>query len=206
MNPASAAFWMRLRDECCTCSDIKTNNNLLINEEKENKENSERIYNNNQNQRSCITTNFTQANSKQNSNDDKINQKILDNKNKISNNKFNNIPLKVKLNFDEYNNMLEQNKNDTSNIDENDNEDDIIKPIKKSIINLNYDENRLEKSFEDRNMNTKFYMRTEVKKNKINFLQKLDFSENVYLNLNQDDNNIKNIHISSYKPHKKYFN
>ena len=163
------------------CTDIKiNNNNLLIMEEKETKENSGR------NQRSCITTNFTQANSKQD-----------------SDNKYNNIPLKVKLNFDEYNKMLEKNINDTSNIDENDIEDDIIKPIKRSIINLNCEENKLEKSFEDR---TKFYMKSEVKKNKKDFLQKLDFSENVNLNINQDVNDIKNIHISSYKRHKKYFN
>ena len=179
------------------CTDLKDKqmNNLLINKERENNGHNN---NNNQNQRSCITTNFTQANSKSNSSgDDK--QKINDN-NKMYNCKYNNLPLKIKLNFDEYNNL-----HDTSNIDENDNEEEKIKPIKNCIINVNCDDNKLEKSFEIRNTN--FYGKTEVKKSKKNFLEQ--FSENVYFNnfnLNQDDVDIKNIHISSFKPHKKYFN
>ena len=175
--------------------DIKINepsNNLLVKEETEK---TEKANNNNKNQRSCITSNFTQANSKGDINDDKnnFNSNLIFNKNnKTSNNRYRNyLPLKKKLNSE---NINEENKQDTSNIDENESYEEKIYPIKNCIINLNFKDYTLEKSL------------TEVKKNRRNFLEKIN-SENKYnlnLNLNEEDS-MKNIHILSFKSHKKYF-
>ena len=196
-------------------TDIKQNQpvfNLLVNEERENKENKEQIHNNNnnniqnQNQRSCITSNFTQDNSKNDdSSDGKNNLNLnlfLNNKNKISNNKNNLIPLSRKLNF--YDNINEnETKQDTSNIDISDDEGEKIENIN-SVINLNYQDNKLEKSFDDK---SKYFGKSEVKQNRKNIFDKIKFSENIYnFNLNvNDEDNVKSIHISSFKPHKKYF-
>ena len=164
--------------------------------------------NNNQNQRSCLTSNFTQANSKTDSSDGKNNLNsnlILNNKNKISNNKNNFRPLAQKLMFYENNNE-EDNKQDTSNIDENEIMEDKIFPIKNCLVNVNTQDNKLEKSFEERDK--KYYLRTEVKQNRNNFFEKIKFSENLYMNnfnLNNDEDCVKTIHVSSFKPHKKYF-
>ena len=177
--------------------DIKINepnNNLLVKEERENIEQEK---NNDKNQRSCITSNCTQANSKGDINDDKnnFNSNLIFNKNnKIPNNRYNFMPLQMKLNFYENNN--EENKQDTSNIDESDSHEEKIYPIKNCIINLNFKDNKLEKSM------------TEVKTNRKFFLEKIKNSENKYnfnFNLNDEDC-MKTIHISSFKPHKKYFN
>ena len=189
-------------------TDLKINqptNNLLVKEERSNKEEYEEKYNNNnQNHRGCITSNFTQANSKLDSNDSKnnINPNIFLNSKKNKNyNKFNYAPLKKKLIFKE-----DEKEQDTSNIDESESEEEKINPIKKCLVNINNENNKLEKSFED----NKKYGRSEVKKNRINFLEKIKFSENIYTNSynlnNNDEDSIKNIHISSFKPHKNYFN
>ena len=189
-------------------TDLKINqptNNLLVKEERSNKEEYEEKYNNNnQNHRGCITSNFTQANSKLDSNDSKnnINPNIFLNSKKNKNyNKFNYAPLKKKLIFKE-----DEKEQDTSNIDESESEEEKINPIKKCLVNINNENNKLEKSFED----NKKYGRSEVKKNRINFLEKIKFSENIYTNSynlnNIDEDSIKNIHISSFKPHKNYFN
>ena len=61
----------------------------------------------------------------------------------------------------------------------------------------------VEKSFEDK---YKYYGKSEVKQRKYKF-DKINFEENkcnYNLNLNDEDN-VKTIHISSFKPHKKYF-
>ena len=188
-------------------TDLKINqydNNLLIKEERENKEDNEEQYNN-QNHRGCITSNFTQANSKLDSNESKNNlnsgkNNIFDNKKK-NNNKYNYAPLKMKLKFNE-----DEKEQDTSNIDESENEEK-INPIKKCLVNINYEDNKLEKSFDD---NKNYYIRTEVKKkNRTKFLEKIKLSENIYTNIynyNNNEDSIKNIHISSFKPHKNYFN
>jgi serine/threonine protein kinase len=188
--------------------------NLIVNEEKESKEkenighlnNNNNNNNNAQNQRSCITSNFTQANSKNNSSDGKNNfnsNLILNNKNKTNNNKNNLVPLSRKLVF--YDNINEdENKQDTSNINESENEEERTNPIN-SVVNINIQDNKLEKSFEDK---YKYYGRTEVKQRKYKF-DKIKFEEsknNFNLNLNvNDEDNVKSIHISSFKPHKKYF-
>ena len=202
-------------------TDFKINkkiNSLLIKEERENKENIEQRNNNNPNQRSCITSNFTQTNSKTDSSDgknnlssnrilnSKINNVVDINKNP-STNKYNCVPLRLKLNFED------DNKQDTSNIDESDSEEEKMKPIRKCLVNMNYEDNKLQKSFEIREKKEKTNIfRTEYKQNRKNFLEKIKFSENVYAdNFNMNSNNIneeddfKSIHISYCKPHKKYF-
>ena len=194
-------------------TDIKIkqqNKNLLIIDEMENKDINGQTNNNNQYQRSCITSNFTQANSKADSHDSKTNLNsnlILNNKNKIPNNKNNLKPLAQKLMFYENNNK-EDNKQDTSNIDESEIMEDKIYPIKNCLVNINNQDNKLEKSFEERDK--KYYLRSEVKQNRNKFFEKIKFSENIYLNnfnlnINNDEECIKNIHVSSFKPHKKYF-
>ena len=202
-------------------TEIKVNqpfSNILVNEERENKEeenkkeeNTEHINNNNnnniqfQNQRSCITSNFTQANSKNNSSDGKNNfnsNLILNNKNKTNNNNKNNlVPLSRKLVF--YDNINEdENKQDTSNINESENEEEGMNPIN-CMVNLNLKNNKLEKSFEDK---YKYYGKSEVKQREYKF-DKIKFEQNK-CNFNlivNDEDNVKTIHISSFKPHKKYF-
>ena len=59
----------------------------------------------NHNQRSCITSNFTQTNSKTDSSEGKANHvpkinNVLENNIKLPSNRHNHMPLKVKLNFD----------------------------------------------------------------------------------------------------------
>ena len=198
-------------------TDIKQNQpcliNLLVNEERESKEQenignlNNNSNNNAQNQRSCITSNFTQANSKNNSSDGKNNfnsNLILNNKNKTNNNNNKNlVPLSRKLVF--YDNINEdENKQDTSNIDESENEEERMNPIN-SVVNINIQDNKLEKSFEDK---YKYFGKTETKQRKYKF-DKIKFEENKYnFNLNlivNDEDNVKSIHISSFKPHKKYF-
>ena len=166
----------------------------------------------NQNQRSCITSNFSQTNSKTDSSEGKANHvpkinNVVDNNNKLPYNRYNHMNLKVRLNFDDD----DEKKQDTSNIDDTENEDDIINPIRKCIVNVNHEDNKLEKSFEFRekqnnNNNNKF--KSERKCHRTNFLDKIKFSENVYTkNYDLDsENDFKYIHISSFKPHKKYFN
>ena len=193
-------------------TDIKIkqpNQNLLIIEEKEKNNNNgqKNNINNNQNQRSCITSNFTQANSKTDSSDGKNNfnsNLILNNKNKVPNNKNNFRPLPQKLMFYENNNE-EHNKQDTSNIDESENMEDKIYPIKNCLVNVNTQDNKLEKSFEERDK--KYYLRSEVKQNRNKFFEKIKFSENnnFNLNINNEEDCVKTIHVSSFKPHKKYF-
>ena len=196
-------------------TDIKTkqpNQNLLNNDERENKDNNGQINNNNnQNQRSCITSNFTQANSKSDSSDGKNNLNsnlILNKKNKIPNNKNNFRPLTQKLMFYENNNEEDNNKQDTSNIDEGEIMEEKIFPIKTCLVNVNSQYNKLEKSFEERDK--KYYLRTEVKQNRNKYFEKIKISENNEMNnfnliINNDEDCVKNIHVSSFKPHKKYF-
>ena len=191
-------------------TDIKTkqpNKNLLILEDRENKDNNgqRNNINNNQNQRSCITSNFTQANSKTDSSDGKNNLNsnlILNNKNKISNNRNNFRPLEQKLMFYENNNE-EDNKQDTSNIDEDEDIEDKIFPIKNCLVNLNTQDNKLEKSFEEKDK--KYYLRSEVKQNRNKYFEIIKFSGKFNLNINNEEEYIRNINVSSFKPHKKYF-
>ena len=104
----------------------------------------------------------------------------------------------------------DEKKQDISNVDESENEEETIKPIRNSIININYENNKLEKSFEIRErLNKNNIYKSERKHNKINILEKIKFSENLYTKNYDLDNNEENdfnyIHISSFKTHKKYF-
>ena len=165
--------------------------NLPVVEQKIIKEESNKNnFGNHQNKRSC-TNNNTQANSKNDSSEGKnglnnlgLNLKIskeLDSKNKMFNVQLNYIPskLKLKLDFNE-----EDNKEDTSNIDDTENEME-----------------KFEKINEDNDK--KYFIRSEVKQKKNNFFQKFHLSENVF-SINKDEP-IKNIHVTSIKQHKNYF-
>ena len=81
-------------------------------------------------------------------------------------------------------------------------DDEKINPIK-TVFNINYEDNKLEKSFEDRKL-----LRTERKQNRVIFLDKIKIDK--YINdfdINSNDGQcVKNIHFSEYKQHKKYFN
>ena len=103
---------------------------------------------------------------------------------------------KKKINFN-------NNLNDLSNIDD-DSDDEKINPVK-NIFNVNFQDNKLEKSHIDIK-----YLRTAEKQNKINFLKEKNFDRylnDFNINTNDDNNIVKNIHFSAYKEkHKKYFN
>ena len=152
---------------------------LFIKEEPNNKKN-KKI----KGKRSEATTGFTW--SKTDSNDIK---KYVNNKRmKIENN----IYTKKKINFID---------NDLSNIDD-DTEEEKIVPIK-NIFNVNLEDNRLDKCNTERK-----YLKTDLKENKINILDKVKIEK--YLDgfdiSTRDDNVVRNIHFSAYKQHKKYFN
>ena len=101
---------------------------------------------------------------------------------------------------------------DTSNIDEIEGENEITRPIKSGIININYENNLLEKNFEIKKKmykiksNDNIVPKTERKVKRLHILDNINLSENVYTKNNNNENNFKYIHISSFKPHKKYFN
>ena len=99
----------------------------------------------------------------------------------MSNLRLNYIPqkLKLKLDFNE-----DDNKGDTSNIDDMENETE-----KFEKINVDNDK--------------KYFIRIEVKQKKNNFFQKFQLSENVF-SINKDEP-IKNIRVTSFKQHKNYF-
>ena len=169
-------------------NDIKT----LLSNENHKKENKKININNFPKKRSEVTTGFT--GSKTDSSDGKkfMSNNIIKLENKILyNENNNNIYTKKKIDFINH---------DLSNIDD-DSEDEGINPIK-TIYNVNFEDNKLEKCLTDRN-----YLRTEIKQNKINFLDKEKIGK--YLNdfdINtKDENCSKNIHFSAYKKHKKYF-
>ena len=149
--------------------------------------------------RSEATTGFTW--SKNDSNDEKkyvsnkimkIENNILNKEKENNNNYINNIYTKKKINFIE---------NDLSNIDD-DSDEEKIESIK-HIMNINLEDNRLEKCYTERK-----YLKTDLKQNKINILDKKKIEK--YMDgfdiSTRDDNVVKNIHFSAYKEHKKYFN
>ena len=167
-------------------TDIRLYNLPVVEQNAIKEDNDKNNFGNYQNKRSC-TNNNTQANSKNDSSEGKnclnslgLNLK-LDNKNKIPNVQLNYIPpkLKLKLDFNE-----DDDKGDTSNIDDNENETE-----------------KFEKIIE--NNDKKYFIRSEVKQKKNNFLQKFQLSENVF-SINKDET-VNNIHISSFKQHKNYF-
>ena len=104
----------------------------------------------------------------------------------------NNIYTKKKINFID---------NDLSNIDD-DSEEEKIVPIK-NIFNVNLEDNKLDKCNTERK-----YLKTDLKENKINILDRVKIEK--YLDgfdiSTRDDNVVRNIHFSAYKQHKKYFN
>ena len=171
--------------------DIRLNNLPVVEQSVIKEENNKNNFGNHQNKRSC-TNNNTQANSKNDSSEAKhclnipeLNLKIneeLDNKNKMSNYQLNYIPqkLKLKLDFNE-----DDDKEDISNIDDD----------------MENETEKFEKINED--SDKKYFIRSEVKQKKNNFLQKFQLSENVF-SINKDES-IKNIHVSSFKQHKNYF-
>ena len=167
-------------------TDIRLYNLPVVEQNAIKEDNDKNNFGNYQNKRSC-TNNNTQANSKNDSSEGKnclnslgLNLK-LDNKNKIPNVQLNYIPpkLKLKLDFNE-----DDDKGDTSNIDDIENETE-----------------KFEKIIE--NNDKKYFIRSEVKQKKNNFLQKFQLSENVF-SINKDET-VNNIHISSFKQHKNYF-
>jgi len=181
----------RKENEINKCStDIRLYNLPVIEQNANKEEDNKNNFGNHQNKRSC-TNNNTQANSKTDSSEGKnclnnlgLNLKInkeLDNKNKMSNIQLNYIPskLKLKLDFNE-----DENKEDISNIDDMENETE-------NFVKFNEDNDK------------KYFIRSEVKQKKNNFLEKFQLSENVF-SINKDEP-IKNIHISSFKQHKNYF-
>ena len=181
----------RKENEINKCStDIRVNNLPVIEQNAIKEEDNKNNFGNRENKRSC-TNNNTQANSKTDSSEGKnclnslgLNLKInkeLDNKNKMSNIQLNYIPskLKLKLDFNE-----DENKEDISNIDDMENETE-------NFVKFNEDNDK------------KYFIRSEVKQKKNNFLEKFQLSENVF-SINKDEP-IKNIHISSFKQHKNYF-
>ena len=203
-------------------SDIKNqnyNNNISFQKKEKikSKEIIENSNNNNNNIQSCITSNCTQTNSKTDSSDGKNNLISRNNNNFVMNNNINknkisnnNGSLKVKLNF--YKEDEKKSDLDTSNIDEIEGENEIIRPIKSGIININYENNLLEKNFEIKKKmykiksNDNIVPKTERKVKRLHILDNINLSENVYTKNNNNENNFKYIHISSFKPHKKYFN
>ena len=172
-------------------SEIKA---LLLNEKncnknKENKNINIKINNaySIQKKRSDLTTGIT--GSKTDSSDGK---KFMINKINLENYTY----TKKRINFN-------NNLNDLSNIDDDSDEEKII-PIK-NIFNVNFNDNKLEKSHTDIK-----YLRTAEKQNKINLLQEKNYNRylnDFNINTNDDNNIVKNIHFSAYKEkHKKYFN
>jgi hypothetical protein len=169
-------------------TDIRFYNLPVVEQNVIKEENNKNNFGNHQNKRSCANNN-TQANSKNDSSVNYLNSldlnlkinKELDNKNKMSNYQLNYIPpkLKLKLDFNE-----DDNKEDISNIDDMENETE-----------------KFEKINEDNDK--KYFIKSEVKQKKNNFMQKFQLSENVF-SINNDES-IKNIHISSFKQHKNYF-
>ena len=167
-------------------SEIKA---LLLNEKNINKNINIKINNaySIQKKRSDLTTGIT--GSKTDSSDGK---KFMINKINLENYTY----TKKKINFN-------NNLNDLSNIDDDSDEEQII-PIK-NIFNVNFNDNKLEKSHTDIK-----YLRTAEKQNKINLLKEKNFDRylnDFNINTNDDNNIVKNIHFSAYKEkHKKYFN
>ena len=170
-------------------SEIKA---LLLNEKNtnKNKENKNIKINNAfsiQKKRSDLTTGIT--GSKTDSSDGK---KFMINKINLENYTY----TKKKINFN-------HNLNDVSNIDDDSDEEKII-PIK-NIFNVNFNDNKLEKSHTDIK-----YLRTAEKQNKTNLLKEKNidrYLNDFDINTNDDNNIVKNIHFSAYKEkHKKYFN
>ena len=170
-------------------SEIKA---LLLNEKNtnKNKENKNIKINNAfsiQKKRSDLTTGIT--GSKTDSSDGK---KFMINKINLENYTY----TKKKINFN-------HNLNDISNIDDDSDEEKII-PIK-NIFNVNFNDNKLEKSHTDIK-----YLRTAEKQNKTNLLKEKNidrYLNDFNINTNDDNNIVKNIHFSAYKEkHKKYFN
>ena len=164
-------------------------NEKNINKNKENKNINIKINNaySIQKKRSDLTTGIT--GSKTDSSDGK---KFMINKINLENYTY----TKKKINFN-------NNLNDLSNIDDDSDEEQII-PIK-NIFNVNFNDNKLEKSHTDIK-----YLRTAEKQNKINLLKEKNFDRylnDFNINTNDDNNIVKNIHFSAYKEkHKKYFN
>ena len=152
---------------------------LFIKEEPNNKKN-KKI----KGKRSEATTGFTWSKTDFNEEKKYVSNKIM----KIENN----IYTKKKINFID---------NDLSNIDD-DTEEEKIVPIK-NIFNVNLEDNRLDKCNTERK-----YLKTDLKENKINILDKVKIEK--YLDgfdiSTRDDNVVRNIHFSAYKQHKKYFN
>ena len=134
--------------------------------------------------RSEQTTGFTWSKTDFNEEKKYVSNKIM----KIENN----IYTKKKINFID---------NDLSNIDD-DSEEEKIVPIK-NIFNVNLEDNRLDKCNTERK-----YLKTDLKENKINILDRVKIEK--YLDgfdiSTRDDNVVRNIHFSAYKQHKKYFN
>ena len=152
---------------------------LFIKEEPNNKKN-KKI----KGKRSEATTGFTWSKTDFNEEKKYVSNKIM----KIENN----IYTKKKINFID---------NDLSNIDD-DSEEEKIVPIK-NIFNVNLEDNRLDKCNTERK-----YLKTDLKENKINILDRVKIEK--YLDgfdiSTRDDNVVRNIHFSAYKQHKKYFN
>ena len=152
---------------------------LFIKEEPNNKKN-KKI----KGKRSEATTGFTWSKTDFNEEKKYVSNKIM----KIENN----IYTKKKINFID---------NDLSNIDD-DSEEEKIVPIK-NIFNVNLEDNRLDKCNTERK-----YLKTDLKENKINILDRVKIEK--YLDgfdiSTRDDNVVRNIHFSAYKEHKKYFN
>ena len=152
---------------------------LFIKEEPNNKKN-KKI----KGKRSEQTTGFTWSKTDFNEEKKYVGNKIM----KIENN----IYTKKKINFID---------NDLSNIDD-DSEEEKIVPIK-NIFNVNLEDNRLDKCNTERK-----YLKTDLKENKINILDRVKIEK--YLDgfdiSTRDDNVVRNIHFSAYKQHKKYFN
>ena len=114
-----------------------------------------------------------------------------DGKNFRSNNilsKIENLNPKRKINFNK----------DLSNIDDISDEDEKI--TIKTLFNNNFEDNKLEKSFEDRKL------LTERKHNRIINIDKIKIDKYIDFNINSIDGQcVKKIHFSAYKQHKKYF-
>ena len=159
--------------------------NIILNENNNKKDIKEKDNISKDRSRSGLTTGFT--GSKTDSSDGK---------NFKSNNilaKFESTNPKRKINF------INQ---DLSNIDDDSDEEQINQIQIKTVFNINKENNILEKSYED-----KKYLRTAQKQCKINFLDKKQIDKYVSdFNINSDDGyDVKKIHFSAYKQHKKYF-